>query len=213
MPKSKSLFKTLFLISSFYFLPIWVIYFLAIVFYFSPFALSFSVISSLFALLFISYLFLGTIPSIIPFIFGAFFFALLGIKNVFFVHRLIVLYAFSGLLTFFAIYGFLLGVIPLFILPIIIFLLCRDIFAYSPLPSRSNFLSAVLAFIVLQTSWVISYFMISAFFGALAIFILFAGIFYALMTNLYGALFKSDAPFIALSSAIIAGAIIFLSAF
>jgi len=202
-PKLRLGAKALILALALYTLPVWMAVLLALILYFRPTTFSSKFLGSLISLLIIFNAFQDTnilSPIFISILTAGLFYILLGVKNMTFFYRLPAFFALFAVIIFASLWGFFAGALSLIFAVFIIFLICRDaLYSFMPLSNRSTLLAFVSAFIVAQLAWVIFYLNISVFWSAIAVFLIFAGIFYLIIQHLQGKLFRSEAPFIAVA--------------
>ncbi len=142
------------------------------------------------------------------------FYVLLGVKNMAFLHRLTAFFILLAITVFASLWGFFAGALSLLLASFVIFLVCRDALAsFTPAPNRSVFLAAVSAFVVAQLSWAIFYLNIPVWLAVTTTALVFAGFFHLIIQHLRGALFRSDAPFLAVAAIITAFAILIMAVF
>ena len=202
-PKLRLGVKALILAVAIYVLPVWAVVFIAFVLYTRPAVFSLNFLGS-FISLFIVFNALNAIgvlsPILISILVAVLFYILLGVKNMALLHRLPAFFALLAIIVFASLWGFFAGAISLLSVFFIVFLICRDaLYAFTPSPNRSVLLALVSAFIVAQLAWAIFYLNIPVFWSAMAVFLIFAGIFHLIIQHLRGKLFRSDAPFIAVA--------------
>jgi hypothetical protein len=145
---------------------------------------------------------------------GFLFFLLLGVKNVVMVRRFPVFFSLVYAMSFIAVWGFFSGIISLPVLALIVFLVCRDAFAsFTPFPGRTSLLAAIAALFIAEMSWAVFYLNIPVGWASVAVFMAFSGVLYAIVKYLRGALFKSNAPFIATALGIASASLLLLVSF
>jgi len=202
-PKLRLGAKALLLALALYILPVWIAVLLALILYFRPTTFSLKFLGSLISLLIVFNAFQANdilSPIFVSILTAILFYILLGVKNMAFFYRLPAFLVLFAIIVFASLWGFFAGALSLVFAIFIIFLICRDaLCSFIPLSNRSTLLAFVSAFIVTQLVWAIFYLNISVFWSTTAVFLIFAGIFYLIIQHLRGALFRTEAPFIAVA--------------
>jgi len=202
-PKLRLGAKAFILALALYALPVWMAVLLALILYFRPTTFSLRFLGSLISLLIVFNAFQDTdilSPIFISILTAGLFYILLGVKNMAFFYRLPAFFALFAVIVFASLWGFFAGALSLIFAVFIIFLICRDVlYSFMPLSNRSTLLAFISAFIVAQLAWAIFYLSIPVFWSTIAVFLIFAGIFYLIIQHLRGTLFRSEAPFIAVA--------------
>ena len=216
-PKLRLVAKAFILALALYALPMWVAILLAYILYARHSTLFLNFLGS-FISLFIVFSALKTIDTLSPILISIFiatlFYILLGVKNITFRHRLQAFFIFLAAIAFISLWGFFTGALSFILLAFIIFLTCRDaLYSFTPSPNRSVLLALVSAFVITQLSWAIFYLNIPVWLAVTTTALVFAGFFHLIIQHLRGALFRSDAPFLAVAAIITAFAILIMAVF
>jgi len=216
-PKLRLVAKAFILALALYALPMWVAILLAYILYARHSTLFLNFLGS-FISLFIVFNALKTTDTLSPILISIFiatlFYILLGVKNITFRHRLQAFFALLAVIIFTSLWGFFAGALSLLLVSTVVFLVCRDaLYSFIPMPNRSALLALVSAFIVAQLSWAIFYLNIPVFWSTIVVFLIFASVLHLIIQHLRGALFRSDAPFIAVAIVITTLAIMIMVVF
>ncbi len=216
-PKLRLGVKALILALALYMLPVWMAVFIAFILYMRHPAFSLNFLGSLISL-FIVFNALTIAGALSPIFISVFiavlFYILLGVKNITFRHRLQAFFALLAVIIFTSLWGFFAGALSLLFVSTVVFLVCRDaLYSFMPLPNRSFLLALVSAFVVTQLSWAIFYLNIPVFWSVIVVFLIFASVLHLIIQHLRGALFRSDAPFIAVAIVVATLAMMIMVAF
>ncbi len=223
-PKLRLGIKAVIFALSLYLLPLWAALPIALVLYLRPTAFYLNFLGTFASFLFIVFVFsrslllngeLVYITALTVFFAALLFYAILGVKNMIFIHRYFVLIATFITLISLTVWGFFSGLIPLIALILITLFVSKDaLSSFTPAPPRrATFFAAICALSVATLSWAIFYLNISQWWATIIVLLPFIGVLYLSIKYFQGELFKSDAPFIAVALAIISYALLILVVF
>ncbi len=223
IPKLRLGIKAVIFALALYLLPLWAALPVALALYLRPAAFYLNFLGTFTSFLFIVFVFsrslllngeLVYITALIVFFAALLFYAILGVKNMLFVHRSYVLFSSYLFLATLSVWGFFSGVIPLIALIPVIFLISKDALAsIASAHNRSTFFSAILSLVVATLSWAIFYLNISLWWATIITLLPAIGALYVIVKYFQGELFKSDSPFIAVTLTIISYTLLILVAF